>query len=88
MTYHGCGTEWLPHQSVDRSKLGKGSNGLSDNHSCLFRSIEDIQQFTQGDVALLKGELWEDSQGFGLVHRSPALKPGEKRLLLTLDFLP
>lgn len=84
-TYHGVATEWLPHQSVDRSKLGPGSNGQSDPDSGLFANQSDIQQLTCGDVALLKGELWTENEGAGLVHRSPAVPPGENRLLLTLD---
>ncbi|MDP6198266.1 MAG: DUF1826 domain-containing protein, partial [Porticoccaceae bacterium] len=31
-------------------------------------------------------ELWSGNESAGLVHRSPALKIGERRLLLTLDF--
>ncbi|WP_297291060.1 DUF1826 domain-containing protein [Oceanicoccus sp.] len=33
----------------------------------------------------MKGELWEGNEGAGLVHRSPSLSAGERRLLLTLD---
>ena len=84
-TYQGVATEWLPHQVVDRSKLGLGSNGQSDLDSGLFRHQRDIQQLNCGDVALLKGELWEGNENAGLVHRSPAVPAGESRLLLTLD---
>jgi hypothetical protein len=85
-TYQGVATEWLPHQQVDRSKLGRGSQGLADNKSGLFQRETDVQQLDFGDVAILKGELWEGNEGAGLVHRSPALPDSEKRLLLTLDF--
>ncbi|WP_428354217.1 DUF1826 domain-containing protein [Methyloprofundus sp.] len=37
--------------------------------------------------ALLKGERWEGNENAGLVHRSPAINEGERRLLLTLDFM-
>ena len=84
-TYQGVATEWLPHQVVDRSKLGLGSNGQSDLDSGLFRHQRDIQQLNCGDVALLKGELWEGNENAGLVHRSPAVPAGKSRLLLTLD---
>ena len=84
-TYHGVATEWLPHQAVDRSKLGPRSNGQSDLDSGLFAKQSDIQRLTHGDVALLKGELWTGNEDAGLVHRSPALPAGENRLLLTLD---
>ncbi len=84
-TYQGVATEWLPHQVVDRSKLGLGSNGQPDIDSGLFRDQHDIQQLNCGDVALLKGELWEGNEDAGLVHRSPTVPTGESRLLLTLD---
>ena len=89
-TYHGIATEWLPNHLVDRSKLGAGNQGKSDENSGLFHSTNDIRQLSQGDVALLKGEFWHDNGGAGLVHRSPAQPKGsinEPRLLLTLDFI-
>ena len=86
-TYRGSATQWLPHQVVDRTKLGRGSKGLSDSESGLYPSQNDIQQLTVGDVALLKGESWAGNENAGLVHRSPAVASGEHRLLLTLDFI-
>ena len=84
-TYLGNGTEWLPHDAVDRSKLGVGSNGLPDSESGLFAKPDDIRQLGSGEVALLKGELWDGNENAGLVHRSPAVDAGDARLLLTLD---
>ena len=86
-TFQGEATEWLYHQDVDRTKLGSGSNGLPDNESGLFHEENQIQKLNCGDVALLKGEIWQDNDKAGLVHRSPTLVEGEKRLLLTLDFI-
>jgi len=86
-TFHGVATEWLPHDLVDRTKLGRGNNGLPDDQSGIYKNPDDIHQLTQGDVALLKGELWEGNENAGLVHRSPQVNSGEKRLLLTLDFI-
>ena len=85
-TYQGVATEWIPHQLVNREKLGRGSMGLADNQSGLFQSENDIQQLGQGDVAILKGELWDGNENAGLVHRSPAVLADQNRLLLTLDF--
>lgn len=85
-TYQGIATEWLQHSSVDRAKLGAGSNGLPDNESGIYQKATDIQRLSCADVALLKGESWQGNEGAGLVHRSPALENGEHRLLLTLDF--
>ncbi|WP_017092520.1 DUF1826 domain-containing protein [Vibrio splendidus] len=85
-TYHGVATQWLPNESVDRSKLGRGSNGQPDSVSGLYNDESDIQKMTSGDVALLKGERWSGNEDRGLVHRSPVTSPNETRLLLTLDF--
>lgn len=85
-TYLGSGTEWLPHDCVNRGKLGRGSSGLSDSESGLYTSDQNIRTLAPGDVALLKGESWQGNEGAGLVHRSPAIELGQQRLLLTLDF--
>jgi hypothetical protein len=84
-TYGGPGTEWLDDAAVDRNKLGAGCNRLSDTDSGLMPQGAVIHQLAEGEVGLLKGELWQDNEHGGLVHRSPGLSPGEKRLLLTLD---
>ncbi|MEZ8108776.1 DUF1826 domain-containing protein [Vibrio splendidus] len=85
-TYHGVATQWLPNESVDRSKLGRGSNGQPDSISGLYNDESDIQKMASGDVALLKGERWSGNENRGLVHRSPVTSSNETRLLLTLDF--
>jgi len=86
-TYQGAATQWLPHQAVNRTKLGKANKGLSDEHSEVYQNLTDICQLNTGDVALLKGERWEGNENAGLVHRSPAVNEGERRFLLTLDFI-
>ncbi len=85
-TYQGTATDWLPNDVVDRSKLGRGSHGLSDSESGLYRQSEEIHQLKSGDIALLKGERWEGNENRGLVHRSPAIPEDGPRLLVTLDF--
>ncbi|MBJ2138238.1 DUF1826 domain-containing protein [Paraglaciecola chathamensis] len=86
-TFSGTGTQWIPHHKVDRTKLGTGNNGFPDDKSGLYCDASAIQELSSGDVALLKGEGWEDNEGAGLVHRSPPNNANEKRLLLTLDFI-
>jgi len=76
-TYQGQATQWIAHDFVDRSMLAVKSK-ITANES-------DISQLKQGDVALLKGDIWEGNEGAALVHRSPALLNDERRLLLTLD---
>jgi len=85
-TYQSIASEWLPHEVIDHTKLGWGSNGLSDSESGLYQSKSDIQQLGCGDVALFKGTLWDGSENTALVHRSPVVPANEKRLILTLDF--
>ncbi|NOH78631.1 DUF1826 domain-containing protein [Vibrio sp. RE86] len=85
-TYQGIATQWLPNTALDRSKLGKGSNGLPDSSSGLYQQDSDIKQLSSGDVALLKGTRWEGNEETGLVHRSPNNVANEPRLLLTMDF--
>ncbi|MEM9622151.1 MAG: DUF1826 domain-containing protein [Pseudomonadota bacterium] len=84
-TYSGAATEWLPHDEVDRSKLGRAGDGLTDLQAGLYTHEQDVSQLQAGDVALLKGELWEGNLGAGLVHRSPGVPEGTARLVLTLD---
>ena len=86
-TYQGVATEWLPHHLADRSKLGLGNMGKPDEVSGLFECTSDVRQLGFGDVALLKGELWENNEGAGLIHRSPQLIGNTRRLLLTIDFI-
>jgi len=86
-TYKGAATQWLNHEVIDRTKLGAGNQGKSDEQSGLFNNLDDINQLTQGDVALLKGEHWYENEGAGLVHRSPSVASNERRLLITLDFI-
>ncbi len=46
-----------------------------------------VEQLSTGDVAVLKGERWLGNEGHGLVHRSPAVPAGQRRLMLTLDWM-
>ncbi|MCG9681785.1 DUF1826 domain-containing protein [Vibrio sp. Isolate23] len=85
-TYYGAATEWLPNSALDRSKLGRGSNGQPDSLSGLYQHESDIQQLHCGDVALLKGGRWEGNEETALVHRSPAIHPEQPRFIMTLDF--
>lgn len=78
-TYGGIGSQWLKEGVMDREQLGQ-SNAEP-------RDMANVQQLQSGDVALLKGEKWHGNEGFGLIHRSPQPAAGERRLLLTLDWL-
>jgi hypothetical protein len=76
-TYAGAGSEWLKEGTMDRQQLGQAN----------AEPQGQIQQLDSGAVALLKGEKWHGNEGFGLIHRSPQPAAGERRLILTLDWL-
>lgn len=78
-TYAGVGSQWLEEGAMDRRRLAEPEAEPRDPRV--------IQQFRCGDVGLLKGEKWHGNEGLGLIHRSPELAPGERRLILTLDWL-
>ncbi|KJH88439.1 hypothetical protein UG46_00095 [Pseudomonas fluorescens] len=78
-TYAGVGSQWLEEGVMDRRRLAQPEAEPVDP--------QIIQQFGCGDVGLLKGEKWHGNEGAGLIHRSPEPAPGERRLILTLDWL-
>jgi len=78
-TYAGSGSQWLKEGAIERHRLG---DPLAEPQETIC-----IQQVGRGQVALLKGEKWVGNEGHGLIHRSPPLAGGERRLLLTLDWL-
>ncbi|GGU48770.1 hypothetical protein GCM10009504_01310 [Pseudomonas laurentiana] len=75
-TYAGPGSEWL-EEAVDKRVQP------------LPAEVEPsrVRQLACGAVALLKGEKWLGNEGSGLIHRSPALANGERRLILSLDWM-
>lgn len=68
-SYCGPGTQWL---------------NAGDISCATDYKPQAVNQIQTGDVALLKGNAWEDSGTSALIHRSP--NTNEQRLLLTLDF--
>jgi len=78
-TYAGVGSQWLREGAMDRRQLSQPSAEPMD--------AALIEHLACGDVALLKGENWHGNEGFGLIHRSPQPAPGERRMILTLDWL-
>lgn len=78
-TYCGIGSQWLKEGVMDRRQLGNTEAEPQDDSL--------IEQIASDEVALLKGEKWHGNEGFGLIHRSPQLASGERRLILTLDWL-
>ncbi|AHL76818.1 hypothetical protein CH92_17670 [Stutzerimonas stutzeri] len=78
-TYAGVGSEWLREDAMPRQRLGEPSAEPAD--------IRNIEHLRAGEVALFKGEKWQGNEGAGIIHRSPPVGSGERRLILTLDWL-
>ena len=78
-TYAGVGSQWLREGTMPRHRLG--------DPACEPTLAPDIEQLMAGEVALFKGEKWQGNEGAGIIHRSPQVAPGERRLILTLDWL-
>lgn len=78
-SYAGVGSEWL-HEGV----MARGRLGNPEAEPCDAALIERSKA---GHVLLAKGEKWIGNEGGGLIHRSPQPPIGERRLLLTLDWL-
>lgn len=78
-TYAGIGSQWLKEGVMPRNRLGdpRAEPWL----------LADVEQLEAGSVALFKGEKWSGNEGAGIIHRSPPLTAGERRLILTLDWL-
>ena len=75
-TYAGPATHWL----VEGARIALGSPAGEPR-------AEWIRSLAAGDVALLKGERWEGNEHGAIIHRSPPVAAGTRRLLLTLDCL-
>ena len=78
-SYAGVGSEWLQEGVMARRRLGDPAAEPSD--------AALIERAEAGHVLLAKGEKWIGNEGGGLIHRSPQPPAGERRLLLTLDWL-
>lgn len=78
-SYAGVGSQWLGEGLMERRRLGEPAAEPQDEAL--------IKRAAVGDVLLAKGEKWIGNEGGGLIHRSPQPPEGERRLLLTLDWL-
>ena len=78
-TYGGPGSEWLPAAAVPPGLLTPGAS-----QEGAFPT-DAVQRLAAGQVALFKGDTWDDTPGGGVVHRSPPVPAGTRRLLVTLD---
>lgn len=68
-TYVGCGTQWLDTEQDSDCGCG-GPHGF--------------HQLSAGDVAILKGRLWDNAHA--AIHRSPPIEgTGAERLLLVIN---
>ncbi|MFM7280157.1 MAG: DUF1826 domain-containing protein [Planctomycetia bacterium] len=78
-TYAGPGTEIVDGPGIPLSwSPGDDEGDIEPRH---------VIQPSPMQVVLLKGEAWPGNEGAGVVHRSPAMPAGQRRLVLTVDAL-
>lgn len=76
-TWIGPATEWLDDRCADRSHLGSDA---------VMTDAAGIDRAAAGDIVLLKGELWPDNAGRGVIHRSPHLDAAHRlRIVAAFD---
>lgn len=83
-TYVGEGTYFVPNKAVNRHKW-MHALGIHDTNGFAVKTATSIQQASEWDVLVLKGEAFAGNQGAGAVHRSPAASEDRPRLVLTLN---
>ncbi|WP_340148031.1 DUF1826 domain-containing protein [Vreelandella nanhaiensis] len=71
----------MPEAAVNRDGLGAPHPDRPE----IVLNPDAVQTLKAGDIALIKGSGWEGSERSALVHCSPSLSLGQKRLLLTID---
>ena len=81
----GACTEWLRDADVDRSRLRR-AGGPEDATSGLVREGGILDRSEPRTLAVFKGTTWPGAEERAVVHRSPP-PDGERRLLMTLDWL-
>ena len=78
-TLKGPGTEWLDHDNVNRSALGKGQN------DAIIKDDQKIHRAETYDVLLLKGKRYGNGR-LSDIHRSPPIAhKNTTRILLKID---
>lgn len=82
-TYAGPGTEWVDDADADRGMLARADLTVDDANAAVLRHSDALQRCGIGDVILLKGSEWNESEQ-GAIHRSPQFT-GQGRILLRID---
>lgn len=78
-TYLGPGTELVDGPGVPLDWRPRADESAID--------AQHVVRTLPLQMVLLKGETWEGNEGAGVLHRSPAVPPRERRLVLTIDAL-
>jgi hypothetical protein len=82
-TYAGPGTEWVDDVDADRGMLGRADLSVDGANAAILRHDDALRRCGIGDVILLKGSEWNESEQ-GAIHRSPQFT-GQGRILLRID---
>lgn len=84
-TYHGPGTEFVPSERFDRTRLGHALHHDHARRPTAGDHEDGVLAAQAGDIVLLKGETWPDNAGRGAIHRSASASAQMPRLVMTLD---
>lgn len=77
-SYKGKGTLWLENNNVNFDVFGKKSNDKIVKDKSKINSVDEY------DIAILKGTKFHKNNS-AVIHKSPELSIGEKRIVLRLD---
>lgn len=85
-TYAGRGMQWADEPHVQRDELGLRGRSTEEANAAIVPEATTIQTMPTGAVAIFKGRLWPEGEGYGLVHRSyPVCCSDHARLRLVID---
>lgn len=85
-TDQGVSTHWIHDRLVERSKLGTGSQGLSDQNSSPLLIPDWVKSLPQFAVAVPTGRRWPGNQARSAVHHPPSASPTQPpRVLVAID---
>ncbi len=88
-TYAGPGTEFISNEFVSRDvelDTSRSIEAISQANAQMIADPSAVRRAHEGDVLVLKGELWPHNRGRGAMHRSPPIEAaGQRRLVLTID---
>lgn len=86
-SYGGPGTQWLLEEALTKPWRDLNELAAVDDPVAITELDAATASLNTADVGLFKGETWPENSDNGIVHRSPPIDQGSRRLVLTLDMI-